>query len=330
MYWSQVRVLAGPPLKMKNIICTTPIDHLPGLMDQLKKMAKVLYKPNINKSKLTKLLSENKKINIIFCNPNKQGYILDKSILKNSSIKLINTASTGLNHINIKDCKNLNIKIYSLTKDYSLINKLPSTSELAFGLMINLLRKINLSFESVKKNNWDYTKFIGKEIASLTIGIIGLGRLGKFMAKYAKSFGMDVYYCDPYVNSKKYKKISLNKLFIFSDVISIHTHVDKNTKYLIDKRLIKKAKKKPIIINTARGEIVRENDIIWGLRNNLISGYGTDVIEKEFHDITQSPIIKNLKRLNIMVTPHIGGMTYEGQLRAYKHAINKLSNFTEF
>jgi D-3-phosphoglycerate dehydrogenase / 2-oxoglutarate reductase len=329
MYWSQVRVLAGPPkvrivkYLMKTIICTTPIDHLRGLKDILKNKGRLIYKPNIKAAELKKILKNNNKINIIFCNPNRQGYILNKSILENSSIKLINTASTGLNHINLKDCKKLGIKILSLTKDFNLIKQLPSTSELSFGLMINLQRKIFQSFKSVLNKKWDYTSFIGQELASLTIGIIGLGRLGNFMAKYAKAFGMKVFYHDPFKENKNFKKTNLKKLIEISDVISIHAHVNEQTKYIINKKNLKLAKKKPIIINTSRGELVKEEDIIWALKNKLISGYGADVIEKEFINIKKSPIIKNIKNYNIIVTPHIGGMTYQGQLRAYTFAINK-------
>ena len=127
---------------MKTIICTTPIHHLNGLKKKLSKKGKLIYKPNIKAHELKRILKRNKKINTIFCNPNRQGYILDGDILENTSISLINTASTGLNHINQKDCNRLGIKVISLTKDIGLIKKLPSTSELAFGLMINLLSAI--------------------------------------------------------------------------------------------------------------------------------------------------------------------------------------------
>ena len=309
---------------MKTIICTTPIDHLEGLKRNLKKKGKLIYKPNINKKDLKKILEKNKRINVIFCNPNRQGYILNKEILQNSSIKLINTASTGLNHISQDDCKKLNIKILSLTKDFKLIKKLPSTSELSFGLMINLQRNIFQSFQSVKNKKWDYTPFIGQELSSLTIGIIGLGRLGNLMANYAKAFGMRVFYYDPFKETKKYKKINLKRLVQIADVISIHAHVNNQTKYMINKKILKFAKKKPVIINTSRGELVNEQDIIWGLKNKIISGYGADVIEKEFIDIKKSAIIKNINKYNIIVTPHIGGMTYQGQLKAYNYAINKI------
>ncbi len=308
---------------MKTIICTTPIDHLKGLKEKLKKKGKLIYKPNINRSVLKKILKKNKDIQAIFCNPNRQGYILNKDILQNSSIKLINTASTGLNHINLNDCKKLNIKIFSLTKDFKLLKKLPSTSELSFGLMINLLRNIFASFKSVENKKWDYTPFIGQELSSLTIGIIGLGRLGNLMAKYAKTFGMKVYYYDPFKKTKKFRKTNLKKLIQVSDVISVHAHVSNQTRHILNKKNLKFAQKKPIIVNTARGEIVNEKDIIWCFKKKLISGYGADVIENEFTDIKKSPIIKNINRYNIIVTPHIGGMTYQGQLKAFRFAIKK-------
>ncbi|MDC0518301.1 hypothetical protein OAN68_04105 [Candidatus Pelagibacter sp.] len=308
---------------MKTIICTTPINHLKGLKNKLKSIGRLVYKPNIKALELKKILKNNNKINTIFCNPNRQGYVLNKHILENTSINLINTASTGLNHINLNDCKKLGIKILSLTKDFNLIKKLPSTSELSFGLMINLQRKIFESFQSVKNKKWDYSSFIGQELASLTIGIIGLGRLGNFMAKYAKAFGMKVFYYDPFKKDKKFKKVNLKRLIEISDVISMHAHVNEQTKYIINKKNLRYAKKKPVIINTSRGELVKEDDIIWALKNKLISGYGADVIEKEFIDINKSPIIKNINDYNIIVTPHIGGMTYQGQLRAYNYAVDK-------
>ncbi len=308
---------------MSIIICTTPIDHLVGLKKKLKSRGKLIYKPNIKRLELKKILTKNRNITKIFCNPNRQGYVLDSNILKNSSINLINTASTGLNHINLKDCKKLKIKIFSLKNNRKLIRQLPSTSELAFGLMINLQRNIIQSFNSVKNKRWDYSPFIGNELASLTIGIVGLGRLGNLMAKFAQAFGMKVFYYDPYKKTKKYKKVNLKKLIKVSDVISLHAHVYTETKNIINKKILELAEKKPVIINTSRGELVNEKDIIWALKNKKISGYGTDVIETEFININHSPIIRNISKYNIIVTPHIGGMTHQGQLRAYNFAVEK-------
>jgi D-3-phosphoglycerate dehydrogenase len=99
--------------------------------------------------------------------------------------------------------------------------------------------------------------------------------------------------------------------------------VSSETKYLVNKKLLKHSKQDQIIINTSRGEIVNEKDIISSLNKREIAGYGADVIENEFDDINKSIIIKNIDKLNIIVTPHIGGMTLEGQLRAWQYAVNK-------
>ena len=146
------------------------------------------------------------------------------------------------------------------------------------------------------------------------------------MSKYSKAFGMKVFYFDPFKESKKFKKISLKKLIEISDVISLHVHANEKTKYLLKKKILKYAKKKPVIINTSRGEVVNEKDIIWAFKKRLISGYATDVIETEFSDIKKSPIIKNIGKYNIIITPHVGGMTYQGQLRAYTFALKKFKN----
>ena len=309
-----------------NIICITPIDHIKGLKDLIKTKGNLIYKPHISKTILKKVLFENKKINSIFCNPNKQGFVIDKDILKLSGIKLINTASTGTNHINLKDCNELGIQVMSLKNDKKLIYNLPSTSELAFCLMISLLKKLVPSHNSVKnKNNWNYEQFIGQELSSLTIGIIGFGRLGKFMAKFCHAFGMNILIYDKYKPSKKYRNVSKSYLVKHSDVISVHVHLDNNTKNLININLLKKCFRSPIVINTSRGEVVNELDIVNSLKNNLISGYGTDVITNELDSIKKSHIIKNISKLNIIVTPHVGGMTFQGQKRAFEWAINKFS-----
>ena len=215
--------------------------------------------------------------------------------------------------------------------DYKLINQLPSTSELAFGLMLSLVRSIPQSKQHVSEYNWDYTKFVGREVKSLTIGIIGYGRLGKMMYNYCKAFGANVKVYDPYKRDEMDDSFLLNTyceltdMFKQCDVISLHVHVTDETKYMINKELLGYSKKSPYIINTSRGEIVNEKDIVEALENKVISGYGADVVENEFDDLQASPIIQAMNQgENIIVTPHTGGMTIEGQTRAYKWAINKL------
>ena len=310
-----------------KIVCITPIKHVKGLYEMLDAQGDIVYEPYISKSDLHKLLKKNK-AKALFCNPNKQEFKLDKDVLNGTNVGLINTASTGLNHIDVQYCKDNKIEIYSLTTDFEVLKKLPSTSELAFGLMLDLLRKISASFDDVKDGNWDYEKFEGRMVMGLTAGVVGYGRLGQYFAKYCEAFGMNVVVYDPHKDVILHTQVdSLQKLAEVSDVIALHVHVSYETKYMINKDVIKHMKKKPYIINTSRGEIVHEKDLIDGLKNGKIAGYGTDVIEDEFGSISESPIIKGVKDgLNIIATPHTGGMTWEGQLLAYGHAIKKFSS----
>ena len=134
---------------MKKILCITPITHLEGVMDMFKEYGEVIYEPNIKQSQLNDLLISTQ-AEYLFTNPNKQGFMLDEEVLNGSFIKAINTCSTGTNHIDIDFCASNGIKIWSLKNDMELINDLPSTSELAFGLMISLFRKINAVFIDIK------------------------------------------------------------------------------------------------------------------------------------------------------------------------------------
>lgn len=304
-----------------KIAVITPVKHLEGIEKLLATKGNVVYYETASKLEVKKALLKHQ-IDTILCNPNQQTYKIDKELLGGTKVTLINTCSTGMNHIDVDYCNDNNIKIYSLTKDMDLINDLPSTSELAFGLMMSLLRKIPQGKNHVSKYNWDYTQFMGRQIKDLNIGIIGYGRLGKMMFNYCKAFGANVYVYDPYVS---HTFSNLEEIFTKCDVISLHVHVTDETKYMINKDLFGYIKKDCYIINTSRGEIVNENDIVEGLKSKTITGYGTDVIEHEFDLLFLSPIIKAMNEgENIIITPHVGGMTVEGQTKAYTWAINKL------
>jgi len=306
-----------------KIAVITPIKHLKGITNLLESKGQIFYLEEGTKNQVRNLLLSNH-IDTILCNPNQQTYKIDKELLEGTNIKLINTCSTGMNHIDQKYCRSQNITIYSLTRDMELINNLPSTSELAFGLMLSLLRNIPKCNNHVSKYYWDYTQFMGRQVKDLKIGIIGYGRLGKMMEKYCKAFDAQVTIYDPYIFPNQTKK-SLENMFVNCDVISLHVHVTDETKYMINKKLLGLSKKDLYIINTSRGEIVNENNIVEALKNKKLSGYGTDVVEHEFNDLKKSPIINAMNEgENIIVTPHIGGMTIEGQTKAYKWSISKL------
>ena len=307
-----------------KIVCITPIKHLDGVYEQISSFGELIYRPSITKTELNKLLIETSAY-YLFTNPNKQNFILDEEVLKYTNVKVINTASTGLNHIDMDYCKSNNIKVWSLKEDYELINDLPSTSELAFGLMMSLLRNIPKSFHSVKDGNWDYEPYIGHQIKGKTIGVIGYGRLGKIMCRLFDGWGVNLLGYDPNVFVTTARGVPMDKLLEKSDVVFLHVHVTDETRGMVDEEFLSYMKEGSYLINTSRGELVDEEAIIESIKCGHLKGYGTDVIKDEFGDVHNSKLVEFSinPNNNVIITPHIGGMTIEGQTKAYNWAIRK-------
>jgi D-3-phosphoglycerate dehydrogenase / 2-oxoglutarate reductase len=314
-----------------SIVCITPVKHLDGVYELLEQYDNVFYEPDITKNELKKLLITHE-IEYLFTNPNKQSFILDRELLEHSSLKVINTCSTGLNHIDIDYCERNDIEVWSLKTDFELINDLPSTAELSFGLMMSLLRKIPEGFDSVKKGEWDYEPFIGRQVKGLTIGIIGYGRLGRITAELLKGWGVKILVNDPYVDvdNENCIRTTMHEVWKQSDVIFLHLHVTDTTRELVSGYFISNMKKGSILINTSRGELVNEKDIINSIKEGHLGGYGTDVITDEFGDVKESELVEfSRENDNVVITPHVGGMTWEGQTKAYKWAIDKFGGINE-
>ena len=223
----------------RRIGVVTPVSHLNGIRELLDTKGEVFYGESFNKEQVRDLILNNN-LDTLVCNPNKQTYVIDEELLKETNIKTINTCSTGLNHIDLDYCKDNDIEIQCHKNDLELINQLPSTSELAFGLMVSLLRKIPDSNIHVKSGGWDYTKFMGRQIKDLNIGIVGYGRLGKMMDRFCKAFEANTFIYDPYVDIQQ---TSLEEMFKKCDVVSLHVHVSQETKYMINEGLLGLMKK---------------------------------------------------------------------------------------
>ena len=311
-----------------KILCITPIDHLEGVHEALAACdSEFIYEPNITKQKL-KILLDRSGARYLFTNPNKQNFILDKEVLQFSFLDVINTVSTGLNHIDLDYCKKNKIDVWSLKEDYELINDLPSTSELAFGLMMSLMRNIPKSFHSVRDGNWDYEPYVGHQIKGKTIGVIGYGRLGKIMCDLFSGWGVKLLATDPYERITTARGVPLDELLEKSDVVFLHTHVTDETRGMVDEEFLSYMKEGSYLINTARGELVDEEAIIESIKVGHLKGYGTDVIKDEFGDIENSKLVEFSinPNNNVVITPHIGGMTIEGQTKAYNWAISKFKD----
>lgn len=237
---------------------------------------------------------------------------VDKNVLENAcSLKVIGRAGVGLDNIDIEYASEKGI-VVCYTPDGNTI----AVAELTIDLMLTLSRKIIHGDKSTKSGNWDRMGHLGVELYNKTLGIIGLGKIGRAVASRAQAFGMKVLVNDKYLDRSKcleglnYELKSLEDLLSLSDVVTIHLPLNKETRNLLNNKTLSLMKSGSLLINTARGSIVNENELVKALERGTIKGAALDVRENE------PPVKSKLNDFdNVILTPHIGGLTFESQER---------------
>jgi D-3-phosphoglycerate dehydrogenase / 2-oxoglutarate reductase len=248
------------------------------------------------------------------------------------NLRVLGTATTGLNHIDLDAARARDVEVVSLKDDIEFLNTITSTAELAFGLLIDLMRRTPWAFDSVRRGEFLLEEFRGRSLFDKTLGIVGMGRLGKIVAAGAEGWRMRVHYTDPHVPQSavpRYSKMGLHDLLSTSDAVSLHLHLSDETKLLIDGPAIARMKRGAYLVNTSRGEIVDESAVIEALERGHLAGYATDVVTNEAKVLEkgtrESPLIAYAKsRDNCIVVPHTGGLTQESRERTDVRIAQKL------
>ncbi|MBU2511648.1 hydroxyacid dehydrogenase [bacterium] len=249
-------------------------------------------------------------------------YYLDQTFLSQfPNLKYIVSPTTGLNHIDLSYCQEKKIEIVSLKGETDYLASISSTSELAFALVLALVRKIIPGSNSViLEGNWERNLFRGRELSALTLGLLGFGRLGLQMLNFARAFNMPVIACDPFKNDEYFQLYNVEsysqaELFAKADIISVHVDYRKENENFITKKDFGILKKGSYFINTSRGELVNETDLIWALENGYLEGAGVDVLADEHKTelIHKKKLVQYARsHTNLIITPHIGGCTIDG------------------
>ena len=251
---------------------------------------------------------------------------INEDILKKSKkLKVISTATTGSDHIDMVYAKSMGIKVFTLKEDKDLLQNLTPAAELSWALLMAVARKITAASKHVNSGLWNRDDFPGIMLKEKTLGLVGCGRLGQWMARYGNAFGMNVQGYDPFVKPwpKLIKKISLDQLFMTSDFISIHVHLTNETKGLISRDLIGIIKQGSILINTSRGKLIDELALLNALKSNQIAGAGLDVLDGEPY-IKAHPLVEYSKNnSNLIITPHCGGYSPDAVKIVCQRAMEK-------
>lgn len=293
----------------------------------LNSFAKIDYGP-MSRSKLLKNIYKYDALIV------RLDHYIDGQIIRNSrKLKVISSATTGLNHIDLNLLEKKKIKVISLKGETEFLQSIHATAEHTWALLLSLVRKIPQARNSVLNDNWKRDNFKGHELHGSTLGIVGFGRIGKKVANYALGFGMKVLvFTEPIEKTKLDIKFvdSLEKLISQCNVISIHLPYNSRTHQMFGKREFSSFKNGSYLINTSRGEILEENELINALIDGRLLGAAIDVInnEKSINLTNNNRIISFAKRnSSLLITPHIGGCTFESMEKTEIFMSKKLRDF---
>ena len=277
---------------------------------------------NLNKEELKKYAKD---VDVIWIRL--KNYI-DKEILENTKIKYIVTATTGLNCIDLQYTKKKKIKVLSLKGEEKFLQNVRATPEFTITCILALLRNIKNASNAVDDYSWNRDYFKGNEIYGKTIGIIGYGRVGRIVARYLKCFGANILVCEKKEKRmpKYIKKVTLDEIFKKSDIVTLHVNYEEENINMINQKLFDLIDKPIYFINTARGELVNEQDLIQAIKENKVIKAAVDVLNHEARNkIKNNKLLKFAIDSNrVLITPHLGGCTKESMEKTEVFMANKL------
>ncbi len=233
----------------------------------------------------------------------------DKALIDQlPNLKLIIRAGEGMDNIDIP---------YAQTKGITATNTPGANgnaaAELAFSMIMGLLRHIPFVQKSMVDGKWDKKSFVGNELTGKKVGILGFGKIGQTLAKRMQGFDVEIFYFDPIVNATgNFKRCAtIEEVMKVSDIVSLHLPLIPETKNLINYELISKMKKSALLVNCARGGIIVEADLIKALNNGIIAGAGLDVFAVE--PLPEDSALRSCAKL--LLAPHLGASTQEAEYR---------------
>jgi len=252
------------------------------------------------------------------------AYVLATSLNRSYShdeckqFDLIASCTTGTDHIDNRD-----IPLISLKGETDFLQDVWATAEHTWALIMALIRNIPAAFKDVQQGHWDREKWQGTELHGKTLGIVGYGRVGQQVARFAEAFGMDIMIYDP---NHPLGESYLNTVLRRSDIVTVHVPLNDKTRGMFGINQFAQMKPTAYFVNTSRGAVVNEDALVNILFHKLIAGAAIDVVENEPHiPHNLGSLAKYGKRL--IITPHISGCTTESREKTQLFIANKIKEY---
>jgi D-lactate dehydrogenase len=256
--------------------------------------------------------------------------ISSQTISQLPNLKLIVTRSTGFNHIDTEAAKSKNIPVCNVPA-YGTA----TVAEHTFALLLSLSKQIPTISNRTRNYDFDFQDKIGFDLEGKTMGIIGAGKIGKHVITIAKGFGMkvlahDIYKDPEFARQNDFEYVEFEELLQKSDILSLHTPANDYTCSLLSRFNIDKIKPGAVFINTSRGSLIKNQDLIYALDKGIISACGLDTIDGEEEMFVGEPNQDQkslLNRENVLYTPHSAFFTKEAISRILQTTIENIQNF---
>ena len=246
-------------------------------------------------------------------------------------LKLVATASTGLDHLDLQAMEERGVELICIRDEVALLDEITATAELAWALLLAAVRKLPAGHAAAMQGEWARDRLRGHQLSGKTVGILGVGRLGRMMVDYARAFRMNVIGCDPNplrpIEDLEY--VDFPTLLRRSDVISVHVHLTPQTRHMLDAAAFSRMADGVVIVNTSRGAVIEEQALVAALESGKVGAAGLDVIDGEWRtDLRDHPLIRYAREHNnLVISPHLGGVTYESQAMALKFTADKVADW---
>ncbi len=245
------------------------------------------------------------------------------------SLQLVITATTGADHIDSDALEARNIPLKTLRGQREFLRNITPAAELTWLLLMACARQLRSAVRHVEQGGWDRQQFPGMMLHGRTLGTVGCGRIGTWVSRYANAFGMEVIGYDPLLDRfpDTIRPCTLDELFTRSDFVTLTLNYSDDTRGIITSRELGQMKEGAVLVNTSRGAIVREQDLLDGLKAGKPACLGTDVLEGE-PDIEKSLIWQyGRNNDNVVITPHIGGFSPDALERVLRFTANRIRSY---
>ena len=250
--------------------------------------------------------------------------VTEEALRNPGRLRVIGRAGTGVDNIDLEAATRAGVVVMNTPGGNSV-----AAAELTMSLLLSMARNVPQANSELREGRWERKKYMGVEVAGKTLGIVGLGRIGREVARRALGFRMRVLGYDPYVSNKVaadcgVEAMSLEEMVPQVDFLTLHMPVSEETRHMIDTAMLERMKPGARVINCARGGLIDEAALLKALESERIAGAALDVYEKE--PPTDNPLVGHPR---VVATPHLGASTREAQVRVGTEIAEKIGNYLE-